>query len=206
MGGDDEAARFDVNESVIATGHAAMLAVGVDASAAADEDGDADLAMPRERRTTKSLTAELQLLRVPATSWPGRKVKSFQDWISEISMLPSLTSPTSRTRAHAWLSPANAEGGSGEGVGGERSSASAGGAAAHTTDHRHRRGDATREKMASRAAPRPWSNTHAARGRCGGDRGLSPSIGVALSRRSIIFRGAKMTTCHPHAPGITQGT
>jgi len=48
------------------------------------EGNDPGMRLERERRTTKSLTAELQLLRVPVTSWPGRKVKSFHDWIAEI--------------------------------------------------------------------------------------------------------------------------
>jgi len=48
-----------------------------------DDDNPATL-RERERRTTKSITAELQLLRVPQTSWPGRKVKNFHDWIAEI--------------------------------------------------------------------------------------------------------------------------
>jgi len=47
-------------------------------------DGDDDPTVVAERRTSKSLTAELQLLRVPVTSWPGRKVKNFHDWVAEI--------------------------------------------------------------------------------------------------------------------------
>lgn len=65
------------------------------------EGNDPGMRLERERRTTKSLTAELQLLRVPVTSWPGRKVKSFHDWIAEISTLPLPILPISHTYTHS---------------------------------------------------------------------------------------------------------
>ena len=53
----------------------------------AQENEVQDGLVVRERRTTKSLVAELQLLRVPPTAVAGRKVRAFHDFIAEISVL-----------------------------------------------------------------------------------------------------------------------
>ena len=49
---------------------------------AKDDDG---LLVGGVTRTSKSLSAVMQKLRVPASSWPGLKVNSFHQWIADIS-------------------------------------------------------------------------------------------------------------------------